>query len=148
MRLFSPLLLIGFMVNLGGCDKNIEQTAEKKALDRTLCAFAQGECVKTIANIELSLSLSPKHAPSEKPLTLKLLTSKPIENVQIQLEGRDMFMGIIPVNIRETGKNAYEGNLIYGSCSSGHMVWRTFIRFSEQQNQYSVFFDFLADNPS
>ncbi|MDH0448732.1 hypothetical protein [Shewanella sp. GD04112] len=146
-RKLLPLSIMLVMMNLTACNEKATQQVETKAVDPTLCAFTQGDCIKNVAGVELRISLSPAHAPSEKPLILKLLTSEPIDNLQIRLEGRDMFMGIIPVNLNELNKTHYEGQMIYGSCSSGYMVWRGFIRFNRNGEEHAVIFDFLADNP-
>ncbi|MGL4613423.1 MAG: hypothetical protein ACRCVV_05880 [Shewanella sp.] len=135
-------LLLAF--NLLGCKEN----AVKQGLDPTLCDFQQDECVKNSDTVKLRLALTPRHAPSEKPLTLKLLASSPITDVNIMLEGRDMFMGVIPVNVQQLDEKAYEGKLLYGSCSSGYMVWRGTIKFNHNGVTQRVQFDFLADNTS
>lgn len=145
-RQYLPLLIAILMLNLSACHENDKQIPEKKALEPSLCVFSRGDCIKNVAGIELKFTLSPSHAPSEKPLILKLLSSSVISDVQIRLEGRDMFMGVIPVNIRQLNKKAYEGQLIYGSCSSGYMVWRGFVRFTLNGEPKMVTFDFLADN--
>ena len=41
-----------------------------------------------------------------------------------------MFMGVIPVNVKQTDKMTYIGQMVYGSCSSGYMVWRGFVSFN------------------
>ncbi|WP_249553682.1 hypothetical protein [Shewanella sp. 8A] len=142
-----PLYIMLIALNLSACDKKAEQQVKIPPTDPTLCVFTQGDCIKKVGDIVLSISLSPDRAPSEKPLTLKLLSSNVLDNLQVRLEGRDMFMGIIPVNIRQLDKTTYEGQLIYGSCSSGYMVWRGFISFSRNGVEQAVIFDFLADNP-
>jgi len=147
-RKLLPLALMLVMMNLTACNEKTTQQIKNTPADPTLCVFTQGDCIKRIGDIELRISLTPAHAPSEKPLTFKLLTSDTIENLQIRLEGRDMFMGVIPVNLREVNKTTYEGQMIYGACSSGYMVWRGFISFNRNGVQQAVIFDFLADNPS
>lgn len=148
IRKFIPFSLMLVMLNLIACNEKSTQQIKTTTTDPTLCAFTQGDCIKRIGDIELHISLTPAHAPSEKPLTLKILSSEAIDNLQVRLEGRDMFMGVIPVNLREINKTTYEGQMIYGSCSSGYMVWRGFVRFSRNGVEQVVVFDFLADNPS
>ncbi|MCL1121116.1 hypothetical protein N7V09_12845 [Shewanella seohaensis] len=148
IRKLLPLSLMLVMMNLTACNEKTTQQIKTMPADPTLCAFTRGDCIKRIGDLELSISLTPAHAPSEKPLTLKLLSSDAIDNLQIRLEGRDMFMGVIPVNLREVNKTTYEGKMIYGACSSGYMVWRGFISFNRNGVQQAIVFDFLADNPS
>jgi len=131
-----PLYIMLITLNLSACDKKAEQQVKIPPTDPTLCVFTQGDCIKKVGDIVLSISLSPDRVSSDV-----------LDNLQVRLEGRDMFMGIIPVNIRQLDKTTYEGQLIYGSCSSGYMVWRGFISFSRNGVEQAVIFDFLADNP-
>lgn len=146
-RQHIQLCILFVMLNLTGCNENPDKQLENQPVDPTLCAFTQGECVKKVGDLILRVSLSPEHAPSEKPLKLKILSSDALDNVRVRVEGRDMFMGILPINIRQHNKTTYEGQLIYGSCSSRYMVWRGFISFSRNGVEQTVIFDFLADNP-
>lgn len=115
-------------------------------VDQTLCQFAQKPCQQTINDIDVSLSISPGSTPSEQPLAVSLTFSKPVKLLSARVEGRDMFMGVIPLNLTENDKSSYKGTLIYGSCSSNYMVWRMFVSFSVAEQQQHVMFDFLADN--
>lgn len=142
LYLFIALILI----NLTACTEDAKQVTHKSSSDPSLCQFSAGDCVKQVDDIKLAISLSPANAPSEKPLTLRLLASTPIKNVQIRLEGRDMFMGVIPVNVKQTDEMTYIGQMVYGSCSSGYMVWRGFVSFEANGENKATVFDFLADN--
>ncbi|MFG7353388.1 hypothetical protein ACGMNB_20725 [Shewanella oncorhynchi] len=143
----SPYLFIAlFSFNLTACKEDAKQVTLKSSLDPSLCQFSRGDCVKRVGDVELTFRLSPGSAPSEKPLTLQLLSSMPISNVQIRLEGRDMFMGVIPVNVKQTDEMTYIGQMVYGSCSSGYMVWRGFVSFNLNGETKTAVFDFLADD--
>ncbi|MGL5047185.1 MAG: hypothetical protein ACRC6S_06415 [Shewanella sp.] len=143
----SPYVFIAlFSVNLTACKQDANQPPLNSSLDPSLCQFSQGECIKKVSDIMLTFSLSPGSAPSEKPLTLKLFSSVPITDVQIRLEGRDMFMGVIPVNVKQTSERTYIGQLVYGSCSSDYMVWRGFVSFNLRGETNTVVIDFLADD--
>ncbi|UXK10495.1 hypothetical protein N5094_10040 [Shewanella putrefaciens] len=146
MRQFLVFLTMVLLLNLTACKEKVEHIRDKENSDPSLCVFSQGECVKTIAGIKLSFTISPSHAPSEKPLTLNILSSAPISDVHIRLEGRDMFMGIIPVNVRQVDEMNYIGQMVYGSCSSGYMVWRGFVNFTVNGKPQTAIFDFLADS--
>ncbi|MEE2029530.1 hypothetical protein DIKCMJMK_03422 [Shewanella oneidensis] len=146
-RNFGLFLIMLVTMNLTACNEKTEQQVKTPSADPSLCAFTQGDCLKVAGDVTLRISLSPGNAPSEKPLTLKLLSSDVVDNLQVRLEGRDMFMGVIPVNINQVDKTSYEGQLIYGSCSSGYMVWRGLISFTRNGSEQVVTFDFLADNP-
>ncbi len=127
----------------------IAQNAAKNSvfsIDDSLCQFAQAPCQQTINGIDISLSITPEMTPSEKPLTVSLTFSEPVQLLGARVEGRDMFMGVIPLNLTETAESRYNGTLVYGSCSSNYMVWRMFVSFNVKGQQQHVMFDFLADN--
>lgn len=116
-------------------------------IDNNLCQFAQAPCQQTVNGIDISLSITPESAPSEKPLAVSLSFSESVQLLGARVEGRDMFMGVIPLNLTETAESRYNGTLVYGSCSSNYMVWRMFVSFNVKGQQQHVMFDFLADNP-
>ncbi|QDE31258.1 hypothetical protein FH971_09875 [Shewanella polaris] len=127
---------------------NGDKTAEQQTfpVDQTLCQFSTGECYKKVADITVGLMIDPVNTPSEKPLNLTLTSTQAITNVSVRVEGRDMFMGVIPVSLSSITDNEIHGNLIFGSCSSNYMVWRVFVSFDYQQQPRTLMYDFLADN--
>ncbi|MGI2169994.1 hypothetical protein ACROAE_07320 [Shewanella sp. MF05960] len=133
---------------LVACDnkKNTDQTSF--AEDLTLCQFSTGECSKNVADISVGLMIDPVHTPSEKPINITLKSTQAITNISMRIEGRDMFMGVIPVSLSSVTDNEAHGTLIFGSCSSNYMVWRAFVMFDYQNQQRTLIYDFLADNPN
>ncbi|TKB50446.1 hypothetical protein FCL40_04640 [Ferrimonas sediminicola] len=108
-----------------------------------LCRFDQGACHTTQAGKTLSLSLSPGNAPSEQPLALILDKPEGWRLISAVVEGRDMFMGRLPVSFDERGR----GSLMYGSCASGYMVWRLNLLMEDDAGlEHHVAFDWLADH--
>ncbi|NRB22905.1 hypothetical protein [Shewanella sp.] len=114
--------------------------------DTSLCDFSQTSCNKQVAGINLSLLITPFNTPSEKPLTIELASSEAINDVSMRIEGRDMFMGLIPVKLSKLNEKQYNGQLIFGSCSSNYMVWRAFVNFTKNGEPQVAIFDFLADS--
>ncbi|MEC4724013.1 hypothetical protein HWQ46_00405 [Shewanella sp. D64] len=143
LRLFFLLFMLIFT---SACTPEKHTNTSLIIQDDTLCQFKLGVCVKNVASVELALLITPFDSPSEKPLTVSLTSSKEIEDLKVRIEGRDMFMGVIPVNLSKVGENIYKGSLMYGSCSSSYMVWRVFVSFTLQGEKKVVLYDFLADN--
>ncbi|MGI2175461.1 hypothetical protein [Shewanella ulleungensis] len=143
----SAVLVISSMF-LVACDntKNISENTFPK--DLTLCQFSTGECYKNVADISVGLMIDPVNTPSEKPLNITLKSTQAITNISMRIEGRDMFMGVIPVLLSSVTDNESQGTLIFGSCSSNYMVWRAFVTFDYQNQQRTLMYDFLADNPN
>jgi hypothetical protein len=144
-HLSGIIICISMIIFMSSCNDASVKTSTAIQKDLSLCQFSMSPCTKMMGELSVTVNLSPGSVPSEKPLHFELLTNMNVTNLQVRLEGRDMFMGIIPVNIRETAKNHYEGSIIYGSCSSGFMVWRVWVNFDYQGAQHSLSYDFLAD---
>ena len=126
-----------FALLLAGC------TEEVREAEPGLCQFQQGACVQLQAGEKLSLSMTPANAPSEQPLALKLEKPESWQVTSAMVEGRDMFMGRLPVNFDEQG----QGTLMYGSCASGYMVWRlTLVMTDDAGLEHHASFDWLADH--
>ncbi|MFT6132398.1 MAG: hypothetical protein ACJAW2_001120 [Shewanella sp.] len=131
---------------LVACDKPQTQEHANLVIDKTLCQFSVGECYKKVTDLQVGLLIDPINTPSEKPLIVTLSSNQKITNISMRIEGRDMFMGIIPVSLSEIKDNVYQGPVIFGSCSSNYMVWRVFVSFDYQQQTRTLMYDFLADN--
>ncbi|WP_299495370.1 hypothetical protein [uncultured Shewanella sp.] len=114
-----------------------------------LCEFRASDCLKKTTNneVEVVLHLSQPDAPSEVPFRFDLTTSQLVENVTMRLEGRDMFMGVIPVKLTPIDDTSFSGELLYGSCSSGYMVWNAIVTFDYLGKSHQLVFAILADNP-
>ncbi|MCL2914924.1 hypothetical protein L2725_14240 [Shewanella corallii] len=140
--LFLMVLLMGSIL---GCEQAKVQVSPRGEVDKTLCDFGAGYCNAESGEININLILMPDFAPSERPIDVKITTNVPVSDVTMKLEGRDMFMGVIPVNIQPADDGSFSGQMIFGSCSSGYMVWRATVGFVHQGEQKYVWFDFLAD---
>jgi hypothetical protein len=128
------------------CERPQTQEQAKLAIDETLCQFSVGECYQEVADLQVGLLIDPVNTPSEKPLLVTLNSNQAITNISMRIEGRDMFMGVIPVSLSQIKNTSYQGSLIFGSCSSNYMVWRVFVSFDYQQQPRTLMYDFLADN--
>lgn len=131
------VLALFSVVGLTACN------ADNTEKQTNLCDFSQGSCQQKIMGESVSLSLFPKNAPAETPLNLSLAFPDDWTLNSAQVSGRDMFMGIIPVEFSTDGR----AELIYGSCASDYMVWRLDLRFEDASGKmHIVDFDWLADH--
>lgn len=139
------LFLLSFLVS--GCDSKEEPQAQAIVIDSSLCDFSKGSCIQQLEGVDISLKVTPDNTPSETPLEVLIKSNKPLKIISARLEGRDMFMGVIPLKLIEVSKTLYKGALIYGSCSSGYMVWRLFVTIELPAGDHqTITFDFLADS--
>ncbi|WP_025820354.1 hypothetical protein [Shewanella marina] len=138
---------------LTGChqDQTIDEALQPKktassAIVATFCNFYDELCIQTIAGNEVSLTMSQANTPSETPLSATITSQLPVTNIKMTLSGRDMFMGVIPTQITRIADRVYESEFIYGSCSSGNMIWRAKITLTVAGKDLYYYFDFKADN--
>lgn len=148
MQLLTKLVVsIFFITFLYGCDSSSEsKKVITDEIDLSLCQFEKGPCKLDVNDVSVHLLINPTFTPSEKPLTIALNFSQVVKDVTMRIEGRDMFMGIIPVTLKTINNRSFEGTAIYGSCSSDYMVWRALVNFTINGEKQSTWFDFLADN--
>ncbi|MCL1077268.1 hypothetical protein D5R81_04885 [Parashewanella spongiae] len=142
-KIFTLIIII---LVVQGCGKKTDENIKPDQNDRSLCQFSVGSCNKKVAGVDFSILINPETIPSEKMLHLTLQTNQKVDAISARVEGRDMFMGVIPVTLKGVDKSHYSSDFILGSCASGYMVWRLFISAEVNGKAVSVFFDFLADN--
>ncbi|RYV01430.1 hypothetical protein SOPP22_13640 [Shewanella sp. OPT22] len=128
------------------CGDSKQKNAIPDQIDRSLCNFLVSSCLKEANGAEIALFISPNTVPSEQDLTISLKSNKNITIKSARIEGRDMFMGVIPIKVKELNNNDFSANAILGSCASGYMVWRLFVTYELNGQTSTVFYDFLADN--
>lgn len=144
LSLACSILLGTFLL---GCEPSQHEPQASRAVDPSLCNFKSGPCAQSVADVEIQLTVTPWQTPSERPLQLSIQTSQPLSNIKVKVQGRDMFMGVIPVKLTQIDENNHKGTLIYGSCSSNYMVWSAVVSYELDGIEHFTNFDFLADNP-
>lgn len=143
LSLFISYVLGLFLI---GCEPNSHEPQASMAVDPSLCNFKSGPCTQSVADVDVELTISPWQTPSERPLELVISTSQEVSNIKVKVQGRDMFMGIIPVKLSQIDENKHQGSLIYGSCSSDYMVWSAIVSYEIDGVEKFTSFDFLADS--
>ncbi|TRX56955.1 hypothetical protein [Thalassomonas sp. M1454] len=96
-----------------------------------LCDFQQSECTKVSADLEIKLSTEPKvvKAESEIDFELQIKSLKPVKITSAWLEGKDMFMGKIPLFFNPSDISATNlpitvtAQTMIGACTEDTMVW-------------------------
>lgn len=141
-KYFFILIII---ITLQACDKNTVKNDKLDQFDRSLCEFSKAWCEKEVNGIKLSILIDPNSVPSEKQLNLNLMSNAPLSDLEARIEGRDMFMGMIPLHFESKDKKSFESKFMLGSCASGYMVWRLFVSGKSDGKEFTIFFDFLAD---
>ncbi|CAJ1842590.1 hypothetical protein PEKONANI_02545 [Aeromonas jandaei] len=100
-----------------------------------ICDLSHSSCDLLIGEKSMAIAISQLPVRAERDFIIRLEGGDPeIKPIKAWLEGRDMFMGTIPVNFESSG-NGWQANALVGSCTSPMMVWLLNIEWSNGQRQ-------------
>ncbi|WDE10025.1 hypothetical protein [Thalassomonas haliotis] len=155
---FSPVLTVMFSLIfalLVGC-----QPADKKSLPgaEPQCLAQQSECVVHTQYGDFRVLFNVSKVLTETPfeISVEYLGNKSVNNISGYLEGRDMFMGKIPLFLTGQREHKYLAEVMLGSCAQSSMIWRLWLtaEFTEQaragesegKDKQQFFIDFPSSN--
>ncbi|MGY3857947.1 hypothetical protein [Aeromonas intestinalis] len=100
-----------------------------------ICDLSHSTCALIIGDKPLSASVVNLPIKAEHDFSLCLQGGDPaISPTQAWLEGKEMFMGRIPVQF-EASEGGWQGTAQVGSCTSATMTWLLNIEWSNGQRQ-------------
>lgn len=113
--------------------------------DQSYCDFSAGTCVQTYAFGSFELDANPNVVMSENEIFFSL-TSKSKQPMKIKsawLEGKDMFMGKIPLFF-EQNNGVYHANTLIGACTEEQMIWTMRVELEINEKIETAMFDFTS----
>lgn len=111
------------------------QTAMASSEKDQICDLSHSSCPLQAGNKPLTARIASLPVQAERDFVIQLQGGDPaITPVKAWLEGRDMFMGTIPVTFEATVQG-WQGTTLVGSCTSPMMVWLLNIEWSNGQRQ-------------
>ncbi|UNP90119.1 hypothetical protein MNZ22_07700 [Aeromonas encheleia] len=111
------------------------QTALPQAGNDQICDLSHSPCGDLIGNKPLTVSVEGAPVQAEHDFVLRLQGGDTAINpLKAWLEGKEMFMGRIPVQF-EANDGGWQGKAQVGSCTSATMVWLLNIEWSNGQRQ-------------
>ncbi len=126
MTKFHPIYLFVFII-IVGCNPVKNQEIVKV---EPHCISQQSLCSIQSDEFELEIMFDINKIVTETPINIFVdlkrfdSTKFTIKGISGFLEGKDMFMGKIPLFFSEQGNlNLYQSPLLLGSCSETEMVW-------------------------
>jgi hypothetical protein len=156
ISIFSISLLIS------GCKPATVQKHDiSQKISPSHCIESQSQCeINTkLANFSLKFSqlqLSGK-IKTELPFIIELSGSPVIDskvseiqtlgitNVSAYLEGRDMFMGQVPVFFEKVDEsNVFQAQSLLANCTEEQMVWRLWVTVESEEGTQNFFVDFTS----
>lgn len=112
----------------------------------TLCDFQRQNCTVAAANGQIyTLKANPKNVQSEAEITFTLVSSQhnAIKIISAWIEGKDMYMGKIPLFFNEN-KYAPKATTMIGVCTEDSMVWVMHITIEIDGKIEHLLFDFKS----
>jgi hypothetical protein len=168
---FKKIIFVSFILLTSGCKPVVDKiNANSDYLLIMQCIDSQSRCevstefanfslkfsqqqlldkIKTELPFFIELSLFEKNSEQNVELsneeTAAKSTQKSITKVSAYLEGKDMFMGKVPVFFkRETDDGTYLAESLLASCSEEQMVWRLWITVEMAEKKQTFFIDFTS----
>ncbi|WP_434668252.1 hypothetical protein [Aeromonas sp. NJAU223] len=109
--------------------------ADSEGGNDQICDLSHSACALIIGDKPLSASVVNLPIKAEHDFSLRLQGGDPaISPTQAWLEGKEMFMGRIPVQF-EAGEGGWQGTAQVGSCTSATMTWLLNVEWSNGQRQ-------------
>ncbi len=111
-----------------------------------LCDFEYSPCAFNSSQGKAWLQAEPAIIKTENEITFSLSFDDP-SNVVIKtarLEGKDMYMGVIPVFFTKVGEQ-YRGGAMLGACMHDKMVWQMFVEIEVDGKPQTLVYDFYSE---
>ncbi|MEM5554206.1 hypothetical protein WNY51_04830 [Pseudocolwellia sp. AS88] len=134
-----------------GCEKSKEI---KEKVIEPKCISSQSNCFIKSASGDFSLLFNQEPVITETPFNISLIsqTKNTIKNISAHMEGKNMFMGKVPlffqqalVNTKEQ-KQHYIADTMLGSCSEEKMRWVIYFKITlEDPNGESLIEHFTVE---
>ncbi|GAW97285.1 hypothetical protein MTCD1_02911 [Colwellia marinimaniae] len=163
-NVFKQLPLIGFLYLISACKPVSEQgLADSLHTLAPLCITSQSQCqIKTeLADFTIKFS-QPQLADkikTELPFVIELaeltelaglaqpqqVTKQNITHISAYLEGKEMFMGKVPVFFEQTDNTGvFIAQSLLASCGDEHMAWRLWLTVELKGQEQTFFVDFIS----
>ena len=150
----KKLSVVGVLLLISACKPVTEQDTIHSALVAQ-CIDSQNQCEISTELGDFSVKFSQQQlsdkVKTELPFFIELTqtsqqqTIHSITKASAYLEGRDMFMGKVPVFFEQVGKeNAYLAQSLLANCSEEQMVWRLWVTIELEKNSTTFFVDFTS----
>ena len=112
-----------------------ENSAAPAPIKDQICDLSHTPCSALIGDKPLTVAIKELPLRAEHDFAIAITGGDPaIKPVKATLEGKDMFMGTIPVSFEEID-GQWQGVTQVGSCTSPVMIWLLNIEWSNGQRQ-------------
>ncbi|MEH6625369.1 MAG: hypothetical protein V7739_02915 [Motiliproteus sp.] len=142
------LLLISLLAYLGWLGRTLleSQNLPVDILPGTAqCDIRHAPCVAQRGTQQITFAIDSTELDSKHPVKLRVeLAGFESERVEIDLQGRDMFMGENTYSLQRQQDGSYRAEGQLPVCSTDLMTWRATVRIQQGQQWLGGIFDFEA----
>ena len=110
-----------------------------KADKNSLCILSEGECELSLTEGTMTVSIAGQLL-TEEQLDIAVTLPDNLTITSARIEGINMYMGVIPVVLKQQGKNKWAGWFMLGSCREPQMQWQLLIQLNGYAAPVSVRF--------
>ncbi len=108
------------------------------------CSPQQNNCISQQSPLgDLKMQITPADLPYDQPIEIVISNNNPnIQQISLQLKGRDMEMGLLPVMLTSIQSGTYSGTTGLSYCTLGDkMVWLAELTVVTPQSNYRLIFE-------
>lgn len=108
------------------------------------CSPQKDNCISQQSPIgHLKLNITPSDLPYDQPLSITVISdNSDIQQLTLQLKGRDMSMGLLPVTLKESIPGQYSGTTGLSYCTlDNQMTWLAELQVGTFQSSYRLIFE-------
>lgn len=145
MRIFYTVIIVAIIGVLVTINLNDEENIDLRQTGVPLCNFQVEPCSYDMGTTKAVLTSSIEKIKPEELFEFSLQIPD-AENAEIKsafIEGRDMYMGKIPVFFTSDG-DKYRSEVLLGACTEAQMVWRMTVNVVVDSQQHRLLYDFIA----
>lgn len=111
---------------------------------RVECDPGRAVCIAETPLGRIELDIAPRPVPVLKPVQFDLATSTPLDEVRIELQGRDMDMGPNQTRLIERAPQRWQGSATIPVCLTGRMRWDATVSLRRGERVERLSFGFEA----
>jgi len=153
----KPISLIATLLVISACKPVSEQgSATVQQMPSAQCIESQSQCEIDTELADFSIKFSQAklaaNVKTELPFFIELsqqvskVTKPKITQVSAYLEGRDMFMGKVPVFFEKAeGSHKFLAQSLLANCTEEQMVWRLWLTVKVGEQEQTSFIDFTSE---
>jgi len=113
------------------------------------CLLSQSQCQVTLALGTFDILFNVHTVVPEQEFKIIVKSKSPNKNLEIKgfLEGKDMYMGKIPLLFTQNQPQIFSASTMLGSCSEKEMIWRMWliiVDINHPEKIQKVFIDFKS----